>query len=129
MEKVRKDGKIKWFPIYDRIYKYNFHLCYGGEASDFVEFLVKHHGKDILKDLKLLGNAKGAKLSVENYHYLWISKCPEAEAVMVHELLHLVIGALEDRQIPLTKKTEDTHCYYMEYLYEEIIKVFKKLIK
>lgn len=43
--KPNKKGKIRWFPIHDRIYKNNFHLCYGVKDKDFVEFLVSYHGK------------------------------------------------------------------------------------
>ncbi len=116
----------------DRLYKKNFHLCYGGESKDFVEFLVKFHGEDILKELKLLQHAKGARLTIDGgFNYLWVQKTnkDEAMAVMIHELFHSVVYSLNNCGIPLKGSTEEAYAYYIEYIYEEIMKVFNKLIK
>ena len=132
MEKIRKCGKIKWIAIYDRIYKTHFYLCYGGEARDFVEFLANEHGKEILKELKLLQRAKGVRLTVEGgFNYLWIQKDnkEDATAVMIHELFHFVVHTLKDCGIKLNDNTEESYAYYIEYIYEEITKVFNKLIR
>ena len=70
----------------------------------------------------------GATINLSNgYNYIWISKGKEKEAILIHELLHFVYWSLREVQIPINKQNEDVACYYMEYLYEEVMKVWKKL--
>lgn len=115
----------------DRIYKSHFHLCYGGNDEDFVNFLVKYHGKEIVEDLELLYNAKGASVKLsDGFHYIWVSEgAKDADAILIHELLHFTFQVLRDSQISFNKKNEDVACYYMEYIYEEAMKEWKKLTK
>lgn len=122
--------KIKWIPIVDRIYKKNFHLCYGGKDEDMIAFLVEYHGKEILKEIELLNGSKGASIHLSTgHHYLWVSKSKDANAVLIHELLHFTLFALRNCQVQYNERNEETACYYMEYLYEEIMKEWEKLTK
>lgn len=123
-------NRIKGVPIADRIYKQNFHLCYGGKDEDMIAFLVKYHGEEVLKEIELLNGSKGASIHLSSgHHYIWVGRSKDIDAVLIHELLHFTLFVLRNCHVSYSEDNEETACYYMEYLYEEIMKKWKKLTK
>ena len=118
---------MKRYRIKEPVYKLFLDFFTDCTEREMLDYLARCN--EAFNDLEE-HRCQGRNISNNKYSVIWIDsklKFPESMAVISHELIHHVLGGLNQRGIPINFKNEEVIAYLHEYFLREIIKrIIKK---
>jgi len=119
----------KFIYITDKIFRQEYCWVRAKSSSEFDELMktkVPNYTElvEIEEDKEYDGETVSLSVDNVNVIFFWFNE-KDATAI-VHELLHAVFICMRERGITLTEDSEESFCYVLSFLYEEILKNIKK---
>lgn len=111
-------------PIYVEPYKYKIHIIVG--EREWREF-CKESGVE--KDVKGIDGLVWPLEEAESgatFCAFYIDKQRANAGIVLHECVHIVHEALEDRGVPISHENTEVMAYHIEHLFNEIVEELKE---
>ena|SRR3990167_4449262 len=116
--------------IFEPIFNTHLLFIYDCKAFDAEDYLRRQGIEtSLVRNFGQLGSYKFTKDNDKEWqqirYYIWLERGQEKTTTLYHELSHLIFLSLFDCGIKITRDTDETFCYYLEWWIKEIKKIFK----
>lgn len=115
---------MKIYHIFDKVYRVNIYISYGHTKEQFIKDVKRIAHKDIELHAQATGHLHCFDVDDVTIYWIWTKK--KEIPVLAHEILHCVGYVLGDRNVNWTDNNQEAYCYYMQFLFKEILKSDKK---
>jgi hypothetical protein len=117
---------LKHYKIKEPVFKLHLDFFTDCTEREWLDFLARCD--DDFENLEE-HHSQGRNISKNRYSAIWIDgklSFPESISVIGHELIHHVLGGLDQRGVPITFKNEEVIAYLHECFLREILKRITK---
>ena len=109
--------------IYEDLFGLNFFVSYGVPYSIVKKQVRKITSNDISDDDPGDGHMMGFKKDGDTLYWIWTRK--KSIPLLVHEITHAVVSALNGIGMTCDESSDETYAYLAQYICDRVLKIKK----